>query len=44
MCKEIAYFPGVTAPLTYYNWLRGRPRNMLMARNAREVCNFYVIK
>ena len=24
-------FPGRYAPLTYYDWLRGRPRNMLMA-------------
>ena len=29
------------APLTYYDWLRGRPRNTLMARNAREICNFF---
>ena len=28
-------FPGRYAPLTYYDWLRGRPRNTLMARNAR---------
>ena len=33
-------FPGRYAPLTYYDWLRGRPRNTLMARNAREICNF----
>ena len=33
VCKKIAYFPGV---LKYYDWLRGRPRNTLMARNARE--------
>ena len=25
-------FPGRYAPLTYYDWLRGRPRNTLMAR------------
>ena len=31
-------FPGRYAPLTYYDWLRG---NMLMARNAREICNFF---
>ena len=30
-------FPGRYAPLTYYDWLRGRPRNTLMARNAREI-------
>ena len=30
-------FPGRYAPLTCYDWLRGRPRNMLMARNAREI-------
>ena len=24
-------FPGRYAPLTYYDWLRGRPRNTLMA-------------
>ena len=35
-------FPGRYAPLTYYDWLRGRPRNTLMARNAREICNFFV--
>ena len=29
-------FPGRYAPLTYYDWLRGRPRNTLMARNARD--------
>ena len=34
-------FPGRCAPLTYYDWLRGRPRNTLMARNAREICNFF---
>ena len=34
-------FPGRYAPLTYYDWLRGRPRNTLMARNAREICNFF---
>ena len=28
-------FPGRYAPLTYYDWLRERPRNTLMARNAR---------
>ena len=32
-------FPGRYAPLKYYDWLRGRPRNTLMARNAREICN-----
>ena len=35
-------FPGRYAPLTYYDWLRGRPRNTLMARNARELCNFLI--
>ena len=34
-------FPGRYAPLTYYDWLRGRLRNTLMARNAREICNFF---
>ena len=34
-------FPGRYAPLTYYDWLRGRPRNTLMARNAREICNIF---
>ena len=33
-------FPGCYAPLTCYDWLRGRPRNTLMARSAWEVCNF----
>ena len=35
-------FPGRYAPLTYYDWLRGRPRNTLMARNARE-CDVYAL-
>ena len=26
-------FPGRYVPLTYYDWLRGRPRITLMARN-----------
>ena len=34
-------FPGRYAPLTYYDWLRERPRNTLLARNAREICNFF---
>ena len=34
-------FPGRYTPLTYYDWLRGRPRNTLMARNAREICNLF---
>ena len=37
-------FPGRYAPLTYYDWLRGRPRNTLMARNAREMCNFLRVR
>ena len=36
-------FPGRYAPLTYYDWLRGPPRNTLMAHNAREICNFFVV-
>ena len=35
-------FPGRYAPLTYYDWLRGRPRNTLMARNAREICTSHI--
>ena len=37
-------FPGHYAPLTYYDWLRGRPRNTLMTRNAREMCNFLRVR
>ena len=35
-------FPRCYAPLTYCDWLRGRPRNTLMARNALEICNRYI--
>ena len=41
VCMCVCIFPGRYAPLTYYDWLRGRPRNTLMARNAREICNFF---
>ena len=30
-------FPGRYAPLTYYDWLRGRPRNTLMARKPLQI-------
>ena len=30
-------FPRHYVPLTYYDWLRGRPRNTLMVRNAQEI-------
>ena len=41
MCKEIANFPGV---MRYYDWLRGRSRNTLMACNTREICMMMIIK
>ena len=34
-------FPGRYAPLTYYEDLLKVSRNTLMARNAREICNFF---
>ena len=40
-CAKKLHISWRYAPLTYYNWLRGRPRNTLMARNAREICNFF---
>ena len=33
-------FPGRYAPLTYYEDVLEASRNTLMARNAREICNF----
>ena len=39
--QENCIFPGRYAPVTYYDWLRGASRNTLMARNAREICNFF---
>ena len=33
-------FPGRYAPLTYYEDVLEASRNMFMARNAREICNF----
>ena len=32
-------FPGLYAPLTYYEDVLEASRNMLMARNAREICS-----
>ena len=37
MCKEIAYFPGVT---TYYEDVLEASRNTLMARNASSVTDW----
>ena len=34
-------FPGRYAPLTYYEDVLEASRNTLMARNAREICNFF---
>ena len=34
-------FPGRYAPLTYYEDVLEASRNMFMARNAREICNFF---
>ena len=34
-------FPGRYAPLTYYEDVLEASRNTLMARNAREICNFW---
>ena len=37
-------FPGRYAPLTYYEDVLEASRNTLMARNAREICNFFEIQ
>ena len=34
-------FPGRYAPLTYYEDVLEDSRDTLMARNAREICNFF---
>ena len=34
-------FPGHYAPLTYYKDVLEVSRNTLMARKAREICNFF---
>ena len=34
-------FPGRYAPLTYYEDVLEASRNTLIARNAREICNFF---
>ena len=36
-------FPGRYAPLTYYEDVLEASRNTLMARNAREICNFFAL-
>ena len=37
VCKEIAYFPGVTR----HEDVLEASRNTFVARNAREICNFF---
>ena len=40
VCKVIAYFPGVTRHKRITRILEAS-RNTLMARNAREICNYF---